>query len=121
MIVSEASIERRLKYYLEGYGFKVIKLTTPGYAGVPDRMILMPTWAPGPPVFAELKRPGKSERALQEALRCDWEARGVDVRKVCDTIAKASMLGQRLLWEAEQRNPTERLPFHRFLTEPPAC
>ncbi len=94
----EAVVERRLQK-LRDHGFDVYKLKTPGKAGVMDRLILRPVYAPGPPVFVELKRPGKEERALQAALRDKWRARGVDVRDMCDTVGKVDDLIQTLLRE----------------------
>jgi hypothetical protein len=75
--VREAPVEKRLVDKLTALGFKVLKLTTPGTNGTPDRLILRPTWSPGPPWVIELKRPGKSERRLQEVVRDDWRRRGV--------------------------------------------
>lgn len=86
--MKEAPVEQRLKTKLEAHGFKVLKLTTPGTNGVPDRMILRPTWSPGPPWFVECKRPGKTERRLQELVRDKWRARGVNVLDVCDTYER---------------------------------
>lgn len=88
----EAAVEGRLKRYLEKVGFKVLKLTTPGTMGVPDRMILRPKWSPGPPWFVELKRPGKAERPLQDAVRDDWRKRGVLVLDMCDSYEKVDAL-----------------------------
>jgi hypothetical protein len=100
----EAVVEGKLKR-LEGYGFKVLKLRTPGYNGTKDRLILWPTWSPGPkgPVMVECKAPGKHERALQEAVRNDWRARGCDVRDMVDTPEKVEVLCDKLLLEAVQR------------------
>lgn len=76
MTMLESKVEDRLKDKLQGKGFKVLKLTTPGTNGTMDRMILRPTWSPGAPWFVELKRPGKHERRLQEIVRDEWRARG---------------------------------------------
>lgn len=94
----EAVVEARLKR-LEDRGWKVLKLRTPGYNGPMDRLLLRPTYAPGPPVFVEIKRPGKEERPLQAGVRDNWRARGVDVRDMCDTIEKVDALIGRLLNE----------------------
>ena len=87
----EAQVERRLKI-LEASGLKVLKLRTPGYSGVPDRLILRPRYCPGPPWFVEIKRPGRTERLLQAGVRDDWRARGVLVLPMCDTIGKVDQL-----------------------------
>lgn len=88
----EAPVEDRLKERLESIGFKVLKLTTPGNSGVMDRMILRPKWAPGPPYFVECKRPGKSERLLQEKVRDEWRERGCSVLDVCDSYERVDAI-----------------------------
>lgn len=98
----EKTVEDKLKV-LEDYGFEVLKLRTPGVNGVMDRMILAPTWSPAPPVLVEAKRPGKSERPLQEAKRDNWRKRGVDVRDMVDTPEAVQRLCDMLLWEAYRR------------------
>lgn len=97
----ESVVEDKLKV-LERHGFKVLKLRTPGHNGVMDRMILWPKYAPRPPSFVELKRPGKEPRLLQVAVAHDWRQRGCDVREYCDTIEKVEALVSRLLLEVER-------------------
>lgn len=99
----EVMVEKRLKTRLEKFGFKVLKLTTPGSAGTPDRLILMPAWSPGPPAAVELKRPFKHERPLQKQVRDDWRRRGVDVRDMCDDYDKVDALTDQLFKEAMDR------------------
>ena len=41
-----------------------LKFTSPGYDGVPDRLVLLPNSKMG---FVEVKAPGKKQRALQIA------------------------------------------------------
>lgn len=108
----ERQVENRLKR-LESKGFKCLKLKTPGVSGVPDRLILMPKWSPGSPVFVEIKRPGKEERALQAEVRDDWLSRGCRVRPMCDTIEKVDALCTELQDEAERRVPDVSLPWPR--------
>ena len=97
----ESIVEGKLKA-LEAFGFKSLKLRTPGYNGTKDRLILWPLWSPGRrgPVMVECKAPGKHERALQEAVRDDWRNRGCDVRDMVETPEKVDMLCQTLLVEA---------------------
>lgn len=99
----ESVIEAALKTGLEQYGFKCPKLVTPGYSGVPDRLILQPMWSPAPPAFVELKRPNARERKLQAAVRDEWRERGCDVRRMCDTIERVQRLCSELLVEAVWR------------------
>lgn len=96
--MKEAPVEKRLVDGLTGYGFKVLKLTTPGTIGTPDRLILRPTWSPGPPWVIELKRPKKTERRLQEIVRDQWRERGVLVLDMVNTYELVDALVQRLVW-----------------------
>lgn len=101
----EAVVEGKLKK-LEAFGFKSLKLRTPGYNGTKDRLILWPKWSPGKgPVMVECKAPGKHERALQAAVRDDWRTRGCDVREMVDTPAKVDALCEALVIEAYERVP----------------
>lgn len=81
LVISESDIERTLRERLSEYGFKVLKLYTPGNTGTMDRMILRPKYSPGPPRFVELKRFGKKLRPLQVAIGQEWAERGCDVLK----------------------------------------
>lgn len=58
----EKEIEKKFKNKVEKYGAKVLKFVSPGKAGVPDRIILLPK---GRCVFAEIKAPGEQPRKLQ--------------------------------------------------------
>jgi hypothetical protein len=91
-MINESDVERTLKDRLEEYGFEVLKLYTPGRIGVPDRLILMPRYSPGPPRFVELKRPGKRLRVLQKVLAEDWRKRGCSVLKPCTTLGEVDQL-----------------------------
>ncbi len=96
----EAAVERALVRGLEKHGFKVLKLVTPGTTGVPDRMVLMPKWSPGPPTFIECKAPGKELRALQVAIWADWVTRGVDILSFVNTVEAAGLTVRVLLNDA---------------------
>lgn len=58
----ESKIEKRLKREVEKLGGLSLKFTSPGMAGVPDRLVLLPK---GRIAFVELKAPGKKLRPLQ--------------------------------------------------------
>lgn len=90
--MKETPVEQRLVDGLVVHGFKVLKLTTPGTNGTPDRLILRPKWSPGPPWVIELKRPKAHEARLQELVREDWRARGVCVLDMVDTYNKVDLL-----------------------------
>lgn len=95
--MKEASIEKRLTDGLTSKGFKVLKLTTPGTNGTPDRLILRPTWSPGPPWMIELKAPKKHEARLQEIIREEWRLRGVLVLDMVNTYEQVDSLIFRLV------------------------
>ncbi|MTI95405.1 MAG: VRR-NUC domain-containing protein [Firmicutes bacterium] len=60
--MSEQKLERRFKREIERRGWRAFKFTSPGMAGMPDRIILIPG---NRTFFAELKAPGKKLRELQ--------------------------------------------------------
>lgn len=60
--MSEKDIERKLKKRVEAMGCLCLKFESPGFTGVPDRMVLMPG---GEMFFVETKAPGKKERPRQ--------------------------------------------------------
>lgn len=64
-MISEREIERYFKAQLEKRGALVFKFVSPGQAGVPDRVVLLPG---GRVVFAEMKAPGEKPRPLQRAV-----------------------------------------------------
>lgn len=57
----EADIERLLEHSVETAGGKAFKFTSPGNAGVQDRLVLLD----GRAYFVEVKAPGKELRPLQ--------------------------------------------------------
>ena len=58
----EKEIEQALVKAVRDSGGRCLKFTCPGFAGVPDRLMLLPG---GKIAFIELKAPGKKPRALQ--------------------------------------------------------
>ena len=63
MATLEKEIEKYFKDKLEGLNCLVYKFTSPGNAGVPDRIVVSPQ---GKVYFIELKRPGGKVRAIQQ-------------------------------------------------------
>lgn len=59
----EQTIENRLVKEVEKLGGLCWKFISPGVAGVPDRLVLLPN---GKLIFIELKAPGQKARKLQE-------------------------------------------------------
>ena len=64
MRCSEKQIERQLTLMAKSRGGIAPKFVSPGYAGMPDRLVLLPN---GVFAFAELKATGMHPRALQVA------------------------------------------------------
>ena len=62
--MNEKQIENKLTAAVKKAGGIAPKFVSPGFAGMPDRLILLPD---GHIAFAELKAPGKRPRPLQEA------------------------------------------------------
>lgn len=60
----EKEIENDLINKAKKRGGIALKFTSPGYDGVPDRLVLLPNSKMG---FVEVKAPGKKLRALQIA------------------------------------------------------
>ena len=60
----EKEIEEKLRFFVKSHGGIALKFTSPGFDGMPDRLILLPN---GRIAFAELKAPGKKPRKLQLA------------------------------------------------------
>ena len=61
---SEKQIEQALVKAVKNMGGIAPKFVSPGYDGMPDRIVLMPDGHIG---FVEVKAPGKKPRPLQQA------------------------------------------------------
>lgn len=72
----EKFIEEKLKKLVKEKGGLCMKFVSPGFDGVPDRIILLPN---GMTAFAELKAPGKKLRPLQERRKRQLESLGFSV------------------------------------------
>lgn len=62
----EKTIESKFKKAVEATGARCLKFVSPGFVGVPDRIILLPG---GTVFFAELKASKKTERKRQEYVQ----------------------------------------------------
>ena len=60
----EKNIENKLVLTVKRAGGIAPKLVSPGFDGMPDRMVLLPE---GKMAFVEVKAPGEKPRPLQEA------------------------------------------------------
>lgn len=76
MKMLEKTIEMKLVREAGRMGGIAMKFTSPGMAGVPDRLVLMPD---GRAAFVELKAPGKKMRPLQKAWKAKLESLGFRV------------------------------------------
>lgn len=62
--VREKNIESYLLAQCRKHGFLCLKFTSPGRAGVPDRLLVTPAAT----VFVEVKRPGETPRKQQVVM-----------------------------------------------------
>lgn len=72
----EKHIEQKLVQTVRKHGGLCPKWVSPGFDGVPDRIILMPR---GRVAFAELKAPGQNPRPLQSRRIAQLRALGFPV------------------------------------------
>lgn len=72
----EKQIEQVLVKQTKSMGGLALKFISPGYDGVPDRLVLLPG---GKIAFAELKAPGKRMRPLQVKRKRQLESLGFSV------------------------------------------
>ena len=87
----ESDIEKylckKVKEQLHGRAFKFV---SPGFNGVPDRIVLVPL---GRIYFVELKAPGKKMRKLQEwvaleLIKLGFEHRVIDTKEKVDDFIR---------------------------------
>lgn len=82
---SEKLVERTLYNYTKEKGGLCIKLLTPFFQGLPDRLVLLPG---GKAVFVELKTTGEKPRKIQVLVMDKLRRLGFPVY-VIDTCEKA--------------------------------
>lgn len=87
----EKDIERHLKKPIKEIGGLCLKFVTPGYTGVPDRIILLPG---GQVVFVETKQPGKTERKRQKFVHAVLRRLGFTVYSTVDSIEKINAIAE---------------------------
>lgn len=80
----ESNIERQFKKAVGRQGGKALKLTCPGTAGMPDRLVLLPG---GRALFVELKAPGRKLRPLQRKRFRQLRHLGFQVYKIDSVVA----------------------------------
>lgn len=89
----EKQIEKRLRKEVEKIGGLALKFTSPGMAGVPDRLVLLPG---GIIAFVELKATGKKLRPLQLKRKVQLENLGFKVYAI-DSYKKIDEFTQEMI------------------------
>lgn len=74
--VPEKEIEQYFKTQIKKLGGMALKFESPGFTGVPDRLVLMPN---GKIFFAEIKRASGKLSSRQEFVIKQFEALGIKV------------------------------------------
>ena len=87
----EKELERKLVTAVKRRGGICPKLTSPGFDGMPDRLVLMPG---GHLAFVEVKAPGKKPRPLQEARHQQLRSLGFLVYTLDDTAQIGGILDE---------------------------
>lgn len=77
----EKTVEGKLVLAVRARKGIAFKFVSPGYDGVPDRLVLLPN---GKMAFIELKAPGKKLRPLQERRKAQIERLGFRVYCIDD-------------------------------------
>lgn len=97
----EKDIERYLRDGVRDLGGLCLKFASPGFTGVPDRMILL---RGGVIAFVETKRPGQKERQRQSFVQYRLRKLGFVVFSSVDSRTKADGV---LNWCAERMERNE--------------
>ena len=72
----ESSVERKFTKAIKQLDGRAVKFVSPGNAGMPDRLVLLPG---GRACFVELKQPGRKPTALQLLQHARLRALGFEV------------------------------------------
>ena len=98
----EREIEAHLRDSVRSLGGLCLKFVTPGFTGVPDRLVLLPG---GNLCFVETKRPGQRERQRQSFVQRMLRKLGFTVFSSVDSWARVDDV---LAWCME-RTPSQAL------------
>lgn len=90
----ESYYENKLRKSVQqlGHGVRCLKFESPGFTGVPDRMILLPG---AKVIFVELKQPGKTERKRQLYVHGLLRKLGFEVYATVDSLEKIEAITRR--------------------------
>jgi hypothetical protein len=91
MKIDEKTIEKKLINAVKSMGGIAPKFVSPGFDGMPDRLVLLPG---GVMAFAELKAPGKKPRPLQLARHRLLRELGIKVYVIDDISQIGGMLDE---------------------------
>ncbi|AAW39646.1 VRR-NUC domain-containing protein [Dehalococcoides mccartyi] len=91
MKIDEKTIEKKLINAVKSMGGIAPKFVSPGFDGMPDRLVLLPG---GVMAFAELKAPGKKPRPLQLARHRLLRELGFKVYVIDDISQIGGMLDE---------------------------
>lgn len=87
----EKTIETKLTVAVKKAGGIAVKFVSPGFAGMPDRLVLLPD---GLIAFVELKSPGKCPRPLQVSRHRLLRSLGFKVYVIDNTEQIGGMLDE---------------------------
>lgn len=92
--MAEKDIEKKLHTGVRALSKKALclKFESPGYTGVPDRIILLPG---GKVIFAETKAPGKKERKRQVYVQEVLRDLGFEVYGSVDSVEYVELITKR--------------------------
>jgi hypothetical protein len=89
--MNEKLIEKKIREGVKKRGGIAIKFTSPGFTGVPDRLILMPT---GRMWFVETKSTGRKLTPRQELVGLQLSDLGFNVKVVDDELSLQKFLSE---------------------------
>ena len=114
--MKESELEKKFRDLVRGAGGKAYKFVSPGNAGVPDRIVVLPGGRIG---FVELKRPGEDLRKLQR-LRQE-ELRGLGcLAEMVDSPERAREVLAQIQEQASELSRADRL-FEEMINRNPAA
>ena len=87
----EKTLERKLVEAVKAKGGIALKFISPGFDGMPDRLVLLPL---GGIAFVEVKRHGEKPRPLQEARHGMLRRLGFEVHELDDGSRISEILKQ---------------------------
>lgn len=90
----ESYYENKLRQSVQklGHGVRCLKFESPGFTGVPDRIILLPG---AHVIFVELKQPGKRECKRQVYVQGLLRKLGFEVYSAVNTIEQIEAITMR--------------------------